>query len=105
MGNLLTGDEQAAQDLAHAGFVRLFTRFSDPRSQDSFRAYLRRTIVNLARDRYRRGVLQRQYEQTRLRADIASDQPDIGLRDELWRALQVLPRARKQPWCSATTRT
>lgn len=95
LGYLLTGDEQIAQDLAHEGFVRVLTRFADLRRKDSFPAYLRRTIVNLARDRYRRGVLQRRYEYTKVRTDIPSDQPDIGLRDGLWRALQLLPPRQK----------
>lgn len=56
---LLTGDQHAAQDIVQDAFVRLFSRFHDLRKADSFEAYLRRTIVNLSRDRFRRLKLER----------------------------------------------
>jgi RNA polymerase sigma-70 factor (sigma-E family) len=91
LGYLLTGDEELAQDMAHDAFVRLFVRFHDIRSKDAFDAYLRRTIVNLASDRYRRRLLQRKYERAHHPVEAERDQPDIELRDELWRAMQELP--------------
>lgn len=56
---LLTGDQHAAQDIVQDAFVRLFNRFQDLRKADAFEAYLRRTIVNLSRDRFRRLKLER----------------------------------------------
>ena len=56
---LVTGDRHTAEDIAQDAFIRVFGRFQDLRKQDSFRAYLQRTIVNLSRDRFRRLELER----------------------------------------------
>lgn len=92
---LLTGDEPLAQDLAHDAFLRLFTRFRDLRSRDAFGTYLRRTIVNLARDHHRRRVLQRRYHSANPLQQTSVEQPDVTTRAEQWRALQELPPRHK----------
>ena len=51
---LLTGDAHLAEDLVQDAFVRCFTRFQDLRRPDSFAPYLRRTIVNLSKDHWRK---------------------------------------------------
>jgi RNA polymerase sigma factor (sigma-70 family) len=51
---LLTGNKHLAEDLAQDAFVRLFARFQELRKPESFPFYLRRTIVNLSRDHFRR---------------------------------------------------
>ncbi len=58
---LLTGDQHAAEDIVQDAFVRLFGRFQELRSPDSFEVYLRRTVINLSRDRFRRLRLERDY--------------------------------------------
>ncbi len=58
---LLTGDDAMADDLVQDAFVRLAGRFIDFRHPDAFAAYLRRTIVNLARSRFRRTRHERGY--------------------------------------------
>ena len=58
---LLTGDQHAAEDIVQDAFVRLFGRFQDLRTPDAFETYLRRTIVNLSRDRFRRLKLERDH--------------------------------------------
>ncbi|HEX2196344.1 MAG TPA: sigma factor, partial [Actinomycetota bacterium] len=56
---LVTGDEQQAQDIAQEAFVRIAGRFQDLRSPDAFPAYLRTTVLNLARGHLRRLRTQR----------------------------------------------
>jgi RNA polymerase sigma-70 factor (sigma-E family) len=58
---LLTGDQHAAEDIVQDAFIRLFGRFQELRSPDAFEVYLRRTVVNLSRDRFRRLRLERDY--------------------------------------------
>jgi RNA polymerase sigma-70 factor (sigma-E family) len=58
---LLTGDQHAAEDIVQDAFVRLFGHFQDLRNPDAFEVYLRRTVVNLSRDRFRSLRLERDY--------------------------------------------
>jgi RNA polymerase sigma-70 factor (sigma-E family) len=58
---LLTGDQHAAEDIVQDAFVRLFGRFQELRSPEAFEIYLRRTVVNLSRDRFRRLRLERDH--------------------------------------------
>lgn len=51
---LTGGRRELAQDLVHDAFVRLLRRFRDRCTPDSFERYLRATVVNLARTRWRR---------------------------------------------------
>jgi RNA polymerase sigma factor (sigma-70 family) len=51
---LLTGDAELAKDLAQDAFVKLTGRYFQYRSDASFEAYLRQTVVNLARSHGRR---------------------------------------------------
>jgi len=91
---LLTGDRHLADDLVHEAFVRLFGRFRDLRNPDAFGAYLRTTVVNLARSYFRRRRVERTYVEREGREPRpAAVEPERG--DELWEALQRLrPRQR-----------
>lgn len=51
---LLTGDLASAQDLVQDAFVRTFARFGPWRDVGHIEAYVRRAILNGARDGYRR---------------------------------------------------
>jgi RNA polymerase sigma factor (sigma-70 family) len=51
---LLLGDQDEASDIVQDAFVRLFGRFRNVRRPESFEWYLRRTVINLCRDRQRR---------------------------------------------------
>lgn len=87
---LLTGNESVAEDLVQDAFVRIFSR---PRSfdlQTSFGSYLRRTIVNLARDRGRRNVVERGYLAS-LRVEEIAPAHDSEIRDQMWATLQAIP--------------
>jgi RNA polymerase sigma factor (sigma-70 family) len=61
---LLTGDRARAEDLVQDAFVRLLARLRHVRETEALRAYLTRTVVNLAKNEYRR--------QGRLRAFVTS---------------------------------
>jgi RNA polymerase sigma-70 factor (sigma-E family) len=89
---LLTGDRYRAEDLVQDAFVRLLGRFHDLRKPESFPFYLRRTIVNLSRDHFRR--LQRERSLPNMptqSAEIDHQMGRIDDRDELLQALQDLP--------------
>lgn len=94
---LLTGDQHAAEDIAQDAFVRLYGRFQDRKSPDAFEAYLRRTIVNLSRDRFRklrseRDYVARQASSPSVQVAIA---PQIEEREVIREALQTLPHRQR----------
>lgn len=90
---LLTGNKHLAEDLAQDAFVRLFGRFQELRNPEAFGAYLRRTIVNLSRDHFRR--LQRERSLSRRQRSSDGEEDDrlsrVDAHDELFQALQTLP--------------
>jgi len=90
---LMTGDRERSRDIAQEAFVRVAARFRHLRFPDAFDAYLLRTVVNLCTSQFRRERLERDYlERERSHAvEAASDQADLGARDELVRALRRLP--------------
>jgi len=89
---LLSGDHDQAEDLVHDAFVRVAGRLRHLRFPDAFDSYLRHTIVNLHTSRLRRLRREREYmERERHTRPEESFPPDVGLREELWRALQTLP--------------
>jgi len=94
---LLTGEREVAQDIAQDAFVRLFRRFQDLRAPEAFGPYLRRTIINLSRDHWRRVRLQRRFLRPEASRPIETDQPlsSLEARDEIWRALQRLPHSQR----------
>lgn len=91
---LLTNDVAAAEDLAQEAFVRLIGRFTDFRRPNHFGGYLYRTIINLARGRHRRQLVEDRFIR-REREEIQNHEPDhstaLAQRDPLWRALLKLP--------------
>ena len=90
---LLTGDRAQAEDLAHDAFIRCVGRFSHLRAHQAFDAYLRRAIVNLHASGLRRLRLERRHTQLEghRAAGLSASIPDVAERDEMWRALAVLP--------------
>ena len=58
---LLTGDRALAEDLVHEAFLRFVGRLHHLRDPEAFNGYLRRTIVNLSKDTFRRRSVERSY--------------------------------------------
>ena len=92
---LVTGDRALAEDIVQEAFVRLYGRFRDLRNPDAFDAYLRRTVVNLARTHFRRRKVERRHAPPLSEEPTASEPPDLGERDELWTVLQSLPERQR----------
>ena len=89
---LLTGDEQLAQDLVHDAFVRAAGRFRHLRNPESFGPYVRRVVVNLSRDHFRRKVVEKRWlDRETSRVDGRVDDPDPTVRSSLIPALAQLP--------------
>lgn len=89
---LLTADRGEAEDLVQEAFVRVVGRFGHLRVPGAFHVYLRRTIVNLHASKLRRKRVERAYlNRERNRPDPQTPFPDVGLREELWRAVHGLP--------------
>jgi RNA polymerase sigma-70 factor (sigma-E family) len=89
---LLTGDEALAEDIAHDAFIRLAGRLVHFRSPEAFDAYLRRTIVNLARSNFRRRRIERRYlETTAGTGGARTFEEDLTAHDVVKRALMTLP--------------
>jgi RNA polymerase sigma-70 factor (sigma-E family) len=89
---LLTGDRTAAEDLVQEAFVRFVGRLHSVRDPGAFDAYLRRTVVNLSKNHFRRRALERSHleRQARLRrAD--TEERDVSEYEAMRAALLGLP--------------
>lgn len=95
---VITADPDLAQDIAQEAFARVVGRFAHRRMPDRLDAYLRRTVVNLCYSHFRhqrvvRAALEREAADASTRPDGA--EPDLGLRDEIRRALETLPERQR----------
>ena len=90
---LLTGDKHLAEDLTQDAFVRLFGRFQELRKPEAFAFYLKRTIVNLSKDHFRRLHRERDLSRRHRPSELVDDQGfrEVEVRDGLLDALQRLP--------------
>lgn len=86
---LLTGDADLARDLVQDAFVRIAASWRRPSEPDRFRAYLRRTVANLAKNHYRRRSLERRFLATAVRSSALAPEPEAD--DELLHLLRDLP--------------
>jgi RNA polymerase sigma-70 factor (sigma-E family) len=89
---MLTGDRTVAQDLVQDAFVKMAGRLAHLRHREAFGAYLRVTVVNLARMRGRRLKVEREYL-ARHQADLREPHrdPDVAATETLRQALDRLP--------------
>jgi len=87
---LLTGDNSQAEDLVQDAFVRLAGRLVHLRDPAGFHAYLRVSLVNLARSQFRRRKLERRFAQTQ-QAPSPLPEPDMSEREQMRLALLALP--------------
>lgn len=91
---LLTGDIDLAHDLVQDAFVKLLARPRILNRHDAFDSYLRSTIMNLSRSRWRRVGLERRHR-VRLRVDATGPERSYEERDALKIALATLPERQR----------
>ena len=89
---LLTGDRALAEDLVQEAFLRFVGRLHHLRDPDAFDGYLRRTIVNLSKNVYRRRAVERSYLERRT-AELREDHTDrdVAAYESMRAALLSLP--------------
>src|SRR5262245_53866069 len=92
---LVSGDPNAAEDIAHEAFIRTAGRLSGLRDASAFDAYLRRTVINLCRARARRAAIERRYLGWLVQREAEDSAADTEDRDVLWRALRDLPHRQR----------
>jgi RNA polymerase sigma-70 factor (sigma-E family) len=91
---ILTGDRQAAEDLVQETLERACRRWRTIAAKDAPDAYVRRIMVNLANDRwrrFRRTVPSVPYQDGGDTAAPGDQYGQVDTRDQLVRALQGLP--------------
>lgn len=87
---LLVGDRTQAEDISQEAFVRVLGRFGDLRKPESFRTYLIRTVVSLAKNHYRRRDLERNTVWPGARSATHPERDD-----DLFDALKKLPERQR----------
>jgi len=87
---LLTGDRSLADDLVQDAFVRVAGRLLHLRDPGGFYAYLRKTIVNLARSHFRHRAVERRFLE-RQAGPPPIEPEDVSNRERLRTALMALP--------------
>jgi RNA polymerase sigma-70 factor (sigma-E family) len=88
---VLTGDRQAAEDLVQETLERACRKWRTIVAKDAPDAYVRRIMVNLANDRWRRFRRMTPYQDSGDRAAPGDQYGQVDTRDQLVRALQGLP--------------
>ena len=89
---LLTGDRQVAEDLVQDAFVKFGSRLQRLRDRHAAEAYLRRTVVNLSKNRFRRRAVERAYlEREGGRRQPEHIEPDVSTHQAMRGALMALP--------------
>lgn len=87
---MFTGDVAAAQDLVQDALVKVFAKTRTGREIDALEAYVRRTIVTLYIDRYRRTRKFRQVQHLVSTDQLAPTGPDAAEVLDLYTALATL---------------
>jgi RNA polymerase sigma-70 factor (sigma-E family) len=93
---LLTGDRALAEDLVQEAFLRFVGRLHHLRDPEAFHGYLRRTIVNLSKDAFRRRVVERSYVERRT-AELREGHTDrdVAAYESMRAALLSLPQRQR----------
>ncbi len=93
---LLTGDRDLAEDLMQDAFVRVAGRLVHLRQPAAFDAYLRRTVVNLSKNHFRRRAIERAYLAKEQPTDeIAGHDRSVVERRAMLGALHHLPHRQR----------
>jgi RNA polymerase sigma-70 factor (sigma-E family) len=89
---LLTGDRALAEDLVQEAFLRFVGRLHYLRDPEAFDGYLRRVIVNLSNDVFRRRAVERSYLERRT-AELRQSHTDrdVAAYESMRSALLTLP--------------
>lgn len=93
---LLTGDRMLAEDLAQDAFVRVAGRLTHLREPASFDAYLRRAVVNLAKNHFRRRAVERAFldRSAPTPHEAGPEQPVVNRRATMAALAKLPPRQR-----------
>jgi RNA polymerase sigma-70 factor (sigma-E family) len=93
---LLTGDRALAEDLVQEAFLRFVGRLHHVRDPEACDAYLRRTIVNLSKDTFRRRAVERSYlERQAAEAREGHTDRDVAAYESMRAALLSLPQRQR----------
>ena len=88
---LLTSDHHLAEDITQQAFVRFYRRFLTLRDPAAAPAYLRRTVVNLARSLHRRGRREREHLEAQQPPSETAADAGVEDHDMVVRTLASLP--------------
>jgi RNA polymerase sigma-70 factor (sigma-E family) len=89
---LLTGDRHTAEDVVQAAFAKLYLSWDKVQKRDSIDGYVRRIMVNEHNSLWRRAWKKREHAAEEVPDTAHHDAYDEGLNDDLWAAVQTLPR-------------
>ena len=89
---LMTGDRAVAEDLVQEAFVRFVGRLHSLRDPGAFDAYLRRTVINLSKNHFRRRALERSdLERQARQPQRVHEERDVSEYEAMRQALLGLP--------------
>jgi len=90
---LLTGDRELSEDLVQEAFIKVAGRLTSLRNADSFRWYLRKTVVNLANSYLRHRRVERAYAKGLISSTAGAgvSSPDMATKQAVREAIARLP--------------
>ena len=90
---LLTGDRELSEDLVQEAFIKVAGRLTSLRNADSFRWYLRKTVVNLANSYLRHRRVERAYAKGLISSTAGAgvSSPDMATKQVVREAIARLP--------------
>lgn len=95
---LVTGDQQLAEDLTQDAFLRVWDKLDDIDDPAAVGAYIKKTVVNLARNQFRHNAVARKHAE-KLKPELKqsiTDTAKIQMRDAVFNAMQQLPERQRE---------
>lgn len=92
---LLTGDHHQAEDITQQAFVKFYGRFFNLRDSSAASAYLKKTVVNLARASHRRKTTERNYLQRQSPHAQVAENPSVEEHAAIIETLLALPHRQR----------